>query len=364
MAKRKRLTPAQPGYLDGAPPAPARGPLSGAPIAAPIAHVAGEAATSAALDELSETLRAARAEGRMIEALPLAAVDETHLVRDRMVQDPEEMAALVASLEARGQQTPIEVVALPEPRDGKTHGLISGWRRLTALRRLQRLQGGDRFATVQARVITPADIQGAYVAMVEENEIRAGLSLYEKGRIALQAVHRGIYPTPRAALRGLFGSVSRSRRSKIGSFLTLVEPLDQLLNHPAQISEKLGLGLARALEDHRFSTALRLRLRDDLERDAETELRILNESLADWNRAPQEETAPAPAPTQPRETGPDTGPDIGPRITGPDPESVAPRLEESRIQARFDAGAGRIELSGTGVDADLFAALRAWLKSR
>ncbi len=362
MARRKRLTPAQPGYLDGGAPAPA--PARGT---APIAHVAGAAAAGAALEEMAETLRAARAEGRMIEALPLAAIDETHLVRDRMVQDPEEMAALIASIEARGQQTPIEVAALPAPKNGKTHGLISGWRRLTALRHLHRLDGGERFATVRARVITPADIQGAYVAMVEENEIRAGLSLYEKGRIALQAVHRGIYPTPRAALRGLFGSLSRSRRSKIGSFLTLVEPLDRLLNHPAQISEKLGLGLARALEDHRFATALKLRLRDDLDRDAGTELRILNQSLAEWTRARQDrQQAP---PEAGRNPAPDTRPTRArPRITGPDPESVAQRLEESRVTARFDAGAGRgagrIELTGGGVDADLFAAIQAWLKQR
>ncbi|SFU17959.1 ParB/RepB/Spo0J family partition protein [Sedimentitalea nanhaiensis] len=362
MAKRKRLTPAQPGYLQSNPPAPSRGPL-GAP---PIAQVAGDASASAALAELSDTLGRARAEGRMIETLALDSIDETHLVRDRMGFDPDEMAALLASLEARGQQTPIEVVALPEPKNGKTHGLISGWRRLTALRRLQARTGEARFATVQARVITPADVQGAYVAMVEENEIRAALSLYEKGRIALQAVHRGIYPTPRAALRGLFGSVSRSRRSKIGSFLTLVEPLDRLLNHPAQIPEKLGLGLARALEDHRFATALRLRLRDDVDRDAETELQILWEALHSWTGPQQgsaEDAPPPDAPPVPSPTVP-APPSMQPRITGPDPESVARRLMQNRVAARFDAEAGRIELTGGGVDADLFAALQIWLKTR
>ncbi|MBK0329319.1 ParB N-terminal domain-containing protein [Rhodobacteraceae bacterium F11138] len=359
MAKRKRLTPAQPGYLQSDPPAPARGPLS----APPIARVAGDASTSAALEELSDTLRSARAEGRMIEALALDSIDETHLVRDRMVQDPDEMAALLASIEARGQQTPIEVVVLSEPKNGKTHGLISGWRRLTALRRLHRLHGDDRFATVQARIITPADVQGAYVAMVEENEIRAALSLYEKGRIALQAVHRGVYPTPRAALRGLFGSVSRSRRSKIGSFLTLVEPLDGLLSYPAQIPEKLGLGLARALEDHRFITALRQRLRAAPDRDAETELKILWEALRGWTE-PQQGAADEAHSPDARPTPPLPSASKPRRTTGPDPESAARRLAQNRVAARFDADAGRIELTGGGVDADLFAALQIWLKAR
>lgn len=357
MAKRRRLTPARQGYLNPGGETPPRGPLS----AAPIAQVAGEASASAALSELSEALRTARAEGRMIETLPLDDIDETHLVRDRMVQDADEMAALMASLQARGQQTPIEVVALPDPgKDGARHGLISGWRRLTALRRLHMRTGEDRFATVQARLITPADAQAAYVAMVEENEIRAGLSLYEKGRIALRAVHEGVYPTPRAALRGLFGSVSRSRRSKIGSFLTLVEPLDALLRFPAAIPEKLGLGLAKAVqEDHEFVSNLQLRLRTDAPDTAEAELNLLTRGLRDWTRAQKVSAAPAPvAPARTDGAGP------RPRLTGLDGESVARRLEQSRVTARHDAAAGRIELTGGGVDAALFAALQDWLARR
>lgn len=360
MAKRKRLKPAQPGVL------PAGAAASPAPARAPIAQVAGEASATAALADLSDTLRMVRAEGRLIETLPLAAIDETHLMRDRMVQDEDEMAALMASLEARGQQTPIEVVVLPAPRDGRTHGLISGWRRLTALRRLQALTSDARFDSVLARIIAPADVQAAYVAMVEENEIRAGLSLYEKGRITLRSVHEGVYPTPRAALRGLFGAVSRSRRSKIGSFLELVEPLDALLRFPAMIPEKLGLGLSRALQDdHKFSSDLRFRLRSDAPETAEEELALLTGCLHDWTQAQASTSggrAPVPVDPAPRSTPP--APGSGPRITGPDPESVARRLTESRVVAGFDAGAGRITLTGGGVDAALFKAVQEWLKSR
>ncbi|MFD3191545.1 ParB/RepB/Spo0J family partition protein [Sedimentitalea sp. HM32M-2] len=369
MAKRKRLTPAQPGFLQAE---PARAAPGAAPIA-PIAQVAGEASANAALGELSETLRTARAQGRLIETLPLAAIDETHLVRDRMVQDADEMAALEASLQARGQQSPIEVVALPADKPGKggaAYGLISGWRRLSALRRLQARTGEDRFATVEARLITPADAQAAYVAMVEENEIRAGLSLYEKGRIALRSVHEGVYPTPRAALRGLFGSVSRSRRSKIGSFLTLVEPLDGLLRFPAAIPEKLGLALAKALQDdHRFATALRLRLRQQEPDSAEAELALLAAALRDRDQAasaaanPSPATDPSPAPNPAPATAPARDA-ARPRLTGLDAGSVADRLQETRVTARLDAAAQRIELTGGGVDAALFAALQDWLKTR
>lgn len=354
MAKRKRLTPAQNGFLQADPTATARGPVSPAPIA----QVAGETSANAALAELSDTLRTARAEGRMIEALPLDAVDETHLVRDRMIQpDDEEMEALMTSLRARGQQTPIEVVTLPAPKGTARYGLISGWRRLSALRRLHAVDQDNRFDTVQARIISPADAQDAYVAMVEENEIRAALSLYEKGRIALRAVHEGVYPTPRAALRGLFGSVSRSRRSKIGSFLTLVEPLDGVLRFPVAIPEKLGLGLAKALqEDHGFGSKLGARLRETQPETAEAELKILTGVLRDWTRV--QKADPAPEAVAKRTPAP------RPRLSGLDSDSIAKRLSESRVSARFDAQTGRIELTGGGVDADLFAALQGWLSSR
>ncbi|MDU9006550.1 ParB/RepB/Spo0J family partition protein [Sedimentitalea todarodis] len=357
MAKRKRLTPAQDGFLQADPGK--RGPLSPAPIA----QVAGETSASAALAELSDTLRTARTQGRMIEALALDAVDETHLVRDRMIQpDDEEMEALMTSLRARGQQTPIEVVALPAPNGTGSnstarYGLISGWRRLGALRRLYAVDQDERFATVQARIIRPVDAQAAYVAMVEENEIRAALSLYEKGRIALRAVHEGVYPTPRAALRGLFGSVSRSRRSKIGSFLTLVEPLDSVLRFPVAIPEKLGLGLAKALqEDHGFGSKLGARLRETPPETAEAELKILAAVLRDWTRAQKADTAPGTTPQQ--------APAPRPRLSGLDSASIAKRLGESRVSVRFNPQAGRIDLTGGGVNADLFAALQDWLKSR
>ncbi|MBD3766047.1 MAG: ParB N-terminal domain-containing protein, partial [Rhodobacterales bacterium] len=80
--------------------------------------------------------------------------------------DPEEMAALRASLAARGQQTPIEVVELAPGR----YGLISGARRLAALRALAEETGEARFARVQALLRPFSAASDAYLAMVEENE--------------------------------------------------------------------------------------------------------------------------------------------------------------------------------------------------
>ena len=85
MAKRKRLTPAT--ILEQGTPSPALETKSGypfgvAPTRAPIAQVASEAATQAALDEVAGEMQSARNEGRMVLSLPLEAIRADHLVRD------------------------------------------------------------------------------------------------------------------------------------------------------------------------------------------------------------------------------------------------------------------------------------------
>lgn len=363
MAKRKRLTPPQQGFLAPEPQSTtagrglAPGPLSSAPIA----QVAGEASATAALSELSQAMQDARSEGRLIETLPLGAIDPGHLVRDRLVQDEEEMQALITSLETRGQQTPIEVVALPDPRGGQTHGLISGWRRLTALQRLARTHADGRFDQVKALVVAPESMQAAYVAMVEENEIRADLSLYERARIAMRAYHEGIFPTQKAALQGLFDAVSRSKRSKINSFIPLVEALDGVLKFPAAIPEKLGLELARALnDDSGLRSAIYARLQNTPPKTPQDELDRLGAALTGRDRRP----ALPPVKGRPAPVVPAAPPAVRPRVTGTSGDAAETRLNKERITARFDVGSGRIELSGKGVDGALFSDLQAWLKNR
>jgi len=211
------------------------------PARAPVASIAADGAQAAALDDLAQTLHAARREGRLILRLPLAVVEDGYLLRDRLpgALDPREpaMAALIASLAARGQQTAIEVADLGAGR----YGLISGWRRLGALRHL----GAE---SVLAIARPPAEAQAAYLAMVEENEVRAGLSYYERARIVTRAADSGVFADDRAALGALFASASRPRRSKIGSFVRIVRALDGALRFPASLNERQGLALAAGLD--------------------------------------------------------------------------------------------------------------------
>jgi len=313
MAKRKRLE--LPENIDG--PFLETKPGFGTMSRMPIADVAGDTATRAALDEVSQALQSAEAEGRIVRKLEIDRIDEEHLNRDRMVLGPEEMAALKASLEVRGQQTPIEVVQLSSGR----FGLISGLRRIRALRDLG-------VAQVLAFVRKPEGAAASYVAMVEENEIRAGLSFYERANIAVQAVGAGVYRDPKAAVRALFGNVMPAKRSKILRFVMLRQTLDKHLRFPTSIPEKLGLALAAAIEaDKAVGTRIIDALRKTPPVDAAAERRVLERALN------------------------------APPTLGAAAEDVAPGVT-------LKASKGRVILAGKGVDAALTEALRAWLVER
>lgn len=360
MAKRKRLTPAQPDYLAPAPEhKSALGDVLSSP--APIAQVASDAAAQAALSELSAVLKEARNDGRLIERIDLGQIDETHLVRDRLEQDEDEMGALMASLRARGQQTPIEVVQLADRPDGKTHGLISGWRRLSALKRLYDMTSEPEFATIKALVIQPDSVREAYVAMVEENEIRVNLSHYERARIAVRALRGGVYPNQKLALQGLFGNATRAKRSKIGSFVTLVEALDAVLMFPVAINEKLGLALVREItRDPDFTNSLISHLRAG-DRDSPLgELRILSAAVT------AAEAEALTRQSEPEEAAALTAP-LAPRIREPLPAAREERINTQvapGLRLGYTPGKHRIDLSGAGVDESLLQELRVWLSQR
>lgn len=321
---RKRLGGPLPDYLEGAgvPPAPL--------AALPIAQVAGDAAAMAALAEVTEELASARAEGRMVLALPLDAIVTDYLIRDRVAQDPEEMAALVESLRARGQQTPVEVVDLGAGR----YGLISGARRVTALRALAAETGEARFGTVLALLRRPEGGADPYVAMVEENEIRAGLSFYERARVVMRAVEAGVYDGEKKALQGLFSTASFAKRSKIKSFIPVVAALDGALRFPARIPERLGLRLSKALEEPGFRARVIAALAAARPATAEAEARVLTGLLR--GAAPEEE----------------------PEVVEKDPD---PAGQDS---VRLTVTDGRIVIEGAGVDAGFVAALRTWIAQR
>lgn len=287
MAKRRRLSApdaAQISVLNDPLEPPRR------PSVAPIAQVAADVATRAAEDAVearrtaaaaqvaAENWRAAEAEGRIAESISLGAIDVDHLTRDRVALDVDALKELTASIRDHGLRTPIDVVRLAgsTPR----YGLISGWRRLHALRALFAETGDARFGAALAFVRTPATAADAYVAMVEENEIRADLSHYERGRIAVVAAGQGAYSSVEAAVAGLFASGSKAKRSKIRSFALIHEALGDLLSCGPQLGERLGLKIAQHLKEGGPS-ALRRHLGDGAPRPPADEIAVLEAFVAD-----------------------------------------------------------------------------------
>ena len=208
----------------------------------------------------------------MVVEVPLADIAPSHLARDRIALEREDLEALKASIRSHGQRVPAEITPLrgaaatagagaglgaeAEGAPAYAWGLISGWRRLRALSELYDETDDPRFSVLRALVRPPEEAAASYVAMVEENEIRVGLSYYERARIVAEAAARGVFADQSAALRSLFATASRAKRSKIASFIAIHEDLGDLLHFPAGIPERLGLALVSRL---RFGDRGRIR---------------------------------------------------------------------------------------------------------
>lgn len=340
MAKRRRLTPADPSYAaEAALETKAMFPLGVARRAAPIADVARDSSAAAALEEMTQNWAMARQDGRLVIALPHDDIKLDYLQRDRMVVDPEDMLALKQSLSERGQQAPVEVVALPGDAG---YGLLSGWRRCQALRALHVETGEARFAVVQALLRRPEDAADAYRSMVEENEIRANLSHYERARVVIKAVEAGVFDGEEQALTGLFGSVPRARRSKIRSFLGVVQALDGAVRFPEKISERSGLELAQRLrEDPALTPRLRAALAQAAPADALAEQAVIAKILQPGSAPPEKTSLTAPIETVlPRET------------------AIVAEFDALRLQRRQD---GALVLSGGAVTDAFVQSLVDWL---
>ena len=227
---------------------------------APIAQVAGEAAqqmqTASAeiragqarfAAELQE-LRAARDAGLVMVEIPLNQIDPDAMVRDRIDLAEDDMMELRQSIAASGLRLPIEVFELASPREnGEKYALISGYRRYMAVRALHGLTGDNTYSMIRAIVRPRAEADVAFVSMVEENEVRAQLTPFERGRIAVISAQQGAFVNIEDAVNRLYATASKAKRSKIRSFAMIFEELGDMLTFPEALTEKRGLRLAQAL---------------------------------------------------------------------------------------------------------------------
>ena len=286
MAKRRRLEVPTEDTLKDIEDGFARETKSAFGALPPIAQVAADAASQATPESAeareeaardkadAETLRKAVADGLLVQEIFIKEIHADELSRDRMSVDTEEMEELRASILAHGLRMPVEVYALPHPGAHQKYGLISGWRRLAAFRQLLAETDDPKYAVIRAIKRTPGNAADAYVAMVEENEIRASLSHYERGRIAVMAVQASAFANVEDAVAQLFHAGSKAKRSKIRGFAELHEELGDLLVFPTSLNERQGLKLIGALRSG-FAREMRAALATGQGVDPQSEWELL-----------------------------------------------------------------------------------------
>jgi ParB family transcriptional regulator, chromosome partitioning protein len=262
-----------------------------APTLAPIAQVAAEAASGydprpsqvraeVAKDRVdAERMRDVEGRGLVILEIPLDQIDADALVRDRVALNQAEMDELQMSISANGLRLPIEVFEVVNHPKGFKYGLLSGYRRYRATQALKGQVGSsDKYSVIKALVREPEAMGGTFAAMIEENEIRAALSHFERGRIAVIASQQGAFTTTEAAVNSLFPMASKAKRSKIRSFALIFEELGDMLTFPELLKERDGLKLAGALREGN-ETVLREALAKHTPETPEQEAQIIEAAL-------------------------------------------------------------------------------------
>lgn len=267
---------------------------------APIAQVAAEAAAQAQPEDAearaararveadAARLHAAQEQGLLMVELPLEQIDEGAMVRDRMTMSEEAILELRQSIAAHGLRLPIEVFELERPgRDGQRYGLLSGYRRLLAVRGLLELTEAEKYRSIRALIRPRASSGGAFVSMIEENEVREELSHFERGRIAVIAANQGAFSNTEEAVERLFASGSKAKRSKIRSFALIFEELGDMLQFPEGLTERRGLQLSSALR-RGAETALREALSRHAPGNADAEWSVIEPVIRELDEAPRD----------------------------------------------------------------------------
>lgn len=294
MAKRRKLAAPSAADLEEIEDRFRRETLN-APAVAPIAQVAREVAreaevlgadTRAKLAE-AEAFKEARDKGLVLREIPIDRIRADELVRDRAVISRGELDELRASIVKNGLRLPIEVYPLAEPTEQYEYGLISGYRRLLAFREAFDLTELERYQSIKCMVRAVNDSAASIAAMVEENEVRASLSHFERGRIAALSAQSGVFLNVEEAVNQLFPFASKAKRSKVRSFALVFEEIGDLLSFAEVLTEKQGLRIASGLRNG-AENLLRDALADGNVMDAREEWAAIEAVLAAFDEAPRD----------------------------------------------------------------------------
>lgn len=189
--------------------------------------------------------QAAPRAAQTVRRIPLDRIDPHALRRDRVHIDEPAMEELTGSIRGGGLRMPVEL--FPLPKRGR-YGLISGFRRLQAFRRLLDETGEPAFAAIPAMVREVTEGRALLAAMIEENEVRAPLSPWEQEAALLSAVEQGFYDCLEDAAKGLHPHASRRKQGRLLKIARAVEALGPKMKQPHTLSLRKCLRLADAVE--------------------------------------------------------------------------------------------------------------------
>jgi ParB family chromosome partitioning protein len=129
--------------------------------------------------------------------------------------------------------------------------------------------------------------------MVEENEIRAELSPWERGRIACLAVRQRVFPTIEEAVAKLFPMASKDKRSRLRTLARLVEEMDGRINDPERLGLRQALRLANACRVG-FGHVIRTALEQSAIEDHAGQWELILPLIVESERQPADDPLPNP----------------------------------------------------------------------
>jgi ParB family transcriptional regulator, chromosome partitioning protein len=229
-----------------------------------------------------------------IANIPIDQIDADSLIRDRSLDDPAALDDLTRSIREIGLRQPVEVFGIEtDDNHPRPYGLISGYRRLHACRALGHTD-------IPALLCNPADLPAAMAAMVAENEVRAQITPWEKGKLIRKLVQEGVFADGEAAIAALHPAASRQHRARIRNAYAVVDAFSHSFTTPERLTtariDRLAMALRLGGED-----VLRLTMRNNhylgitLEAQWDALRPVLNAMLAE-----EADTAPHRAPREPR----------------------------------------------------------------
>jgi ParB family transcriptional regulator, chromosome partitioning protein len=165
-----------------------------------------------------------------IDTLPIHLIDPEALIRDRSVENPAALDDLIRSITEIGLRQPIEVFGLaPREHSKAEYGLISGHRRLKAFVAMGRTE-------IPALLCNPEGIPAAMAAMVTENEVRAQITPWEKGRLIGNLLDDGAFKEPDEAIAALYPTATRQQRARIRNAHLVYEAFHHHIQTPERLT--------------------------------------------------------------------------------------------------------------------------------